>query len=124
MHLTNIIYTNRMDEAVAFYEAIGLTRANPGEINAWWNVLTMGDAEVALHWNQDAPLPKPSSRLEMHFTTSDAAELDRLFTTFQEKGLALVGPIETLEGVGRFFVLTDPDGLPVQFNSIEREDSA
>lgn len=120
MHLTNIIYTNRMEEAVAFYEGIGLTRVNPDDINEWWNVLTMGDAEVALHWNQGQALPEPSSRLEMHFTTADAAELDNLFTTFREKGLALAGSIETLEGVGRFFVLTDPDGLKVQFNSIER----
>jgi|GEM_PF-2655823 len=117
MKLMNIIYTNNMTESVAFYEAIGLQPTQPGSIDAWWNVLTLGDAEVALHWNGDEPLPEPSSRLELHFTLPDS-ELDKTWADIQNKGLLPGSPIEMLDGVGRYFWLTDPDGMKVQFNGI------
>lgn len=117
MKMMNIIYTNTMAEAVAFYKAIGLQPMRPGTIDEWWNVLTLGDAEVALHWNAGDPLPEPSSRLELHFALPDR-DLDDTYADFQRKGLIPGSPIEMLEGVGRYFWLTDPDGMKVQFNGI------
>lgn len=111
LRLLNIIYTNHMAASVDFYEQLGLFRREDGEINQWWNEFPIGDATLALHWNRDQPLPTQSNP-ELHIQASPA-EFKSLYAD-----VANLGPsdISKLEGSGRFFTVTDPNGVRVQIN--------
>lgn len=111
LRLLNIVYTNAMADSVAFYEQLGLFRREDGEVNQWWNEFPVGDATVALHWNRDQPLPTGSNP-ELHLQASKS-EFAALYVD-----VASLQPSEitTLEGVGRYFTVTDPSGVRVQIN--------
>ena len=111
LRLLNIIYTNQMEESVAFYERLGLFRKEDGEINQWWNEFPIGDASLALHWNNDEPLPAESNP-ELHLQASPA-EFDRVYKNIADFSPSEIG---TLEGMGRIFTVRDPNGVRVQFN--------
>lgn len=111
MKLLNIIYTNDMAESVAFYEKLGLFRREDGEINQWWNEFQVGDASLALHWNQDASLPA-TGHPELNFQMESSA-FDSLYAAVSDLN---PGEIATLEGMGRFFTVVDPNGIKLQFN--------
>lgn len=114
MHMMNVIYVRDMARSVAFYESLGLTRSGTGPIDAWWNEFAIGDAVIALHAAGDRAIPEPSKHLELHLQVPPD-ELDRLYALCMEKGYPNGGPISEM-GFGRFFWITDPDGLWVQFN--------
>lgn len=118
MRLMNIIYVSDMPRAVDFYEAIGLQRAAGGEADPMWNEFDIGDARVALHAMDADQIPTPSKHLEFHLQVP-GDELERLHTTCTEAGHPVSGPIQDI-GFGRFFWVTDPDGLWVQFNEEAR----
>ncbi len=111
LRLQNILYTNHMEESVAFYEKLGLHRREDGEVNRWWNEFSVGDASLALHWNRDEALPATSNP-ELHLLAGGAR--------FEEmhRDMAEYGPseIQTLERMGRFFTVVDPNGVRVQVN--------
>lgn len=111
LRLLNIIYTNDMATSVAFYEKLGLFRKEDGEINQWWNEFPIGDARLALHWNNDEPIPVGSNP-ELHLQVS-AAEFEAIY---REVGSLSPSEIATLDGLGRYFTLTDPNGVRVQLN--------
>ena len=111
LRLVNIIYTNHMAESVAFYEDLGLFRREDGDVSQWWNEFPVGDATLALHWNQDQPLPTASNP-ELHLNVSHA-EFDATYAAIAGLHPSEIG---TLEGIGRFFTVTDPNGVRVQLN--------
>ncbi len=109
MHLSAIAYVKDMDRAVAFYESLGFQRE--GEPSPMWTEFAFGDATFALHRAMSDEMPPPSDRLTLNVTV-DGASLDRLHATCQERGYPIGGPIQDI-GFGRFFTVTDPDGLTV-----------
>lgn len=111
MKLLNIIYTNEMEASVAFYETLGLFRKEDGEVNEWWNEFPIGDASLALHWNEDRELPTESNP-ELHLQVS-AAVFEDVHANMAEYSPA---GIETMRDIGRFFTVTDPNGVRVQLN--------
>lgn len=113
MKLQNIIYTNHMVDSVAFYEKLGLFREVDGEVNAWWNEFPVGDAILALHWNQDEPLPTQSNP-ELHFKL-DTAAFEALHTALSDHN---PDEMKTLEGIGRTFSVLDPNDVRVHINEI------
>ena len=115
MKLMNIAYTNDMHASVAFFDKLGLQRDQPDAISDWWNQYSVGDATLALHWNQGNELPT-SSNPELHFTVGDG-ELDRLYAQLDADGADLEGEIFQLDGMPtRTFVVRDPSGIRVQIN--------
>lgn len=117
MHLMNVIYVSDMKKSVAFYESIGLRRRDDGPVDDWWNEFSIGDAVIALHWGGERAIPEPSKHLELHLQVP-GEELDRLYAFCVEQGYPNGGPISEM-GFGRFFWITDPDGLWVQFNEAQ-----
>lgn len=111
LRLLNIIYTNDMPASVAFYEKLGLFRKEDGEINSWWNEFAIGDASLALHWNNDEPVPMGSNP-ELHLQVR-TAEFEAIYHAV---GSFSPSEIATLEGLGRYFTITDPNGVRVQLN--------
>ena len=111
LRLLNIIYTNDMEKSVHFYEKLGLFRSVDGEIDTWWNDFPVGNASLALHWNDGKPLPTESNP-ELHFQMSHS-EFEAVYAAI---GDLAPSPVETMEGVGRFFTVTDPNGVRVQVN--------
>lgn len=111
VRLLNIIYTNDMEKSVAFYEKLGLFRSVDGEVDQWWNDFPIGNATLALHWNDDKPLP-PESNPELHLQMSQS-EFEAVYAEISD---LVPSPVETMEGVGRFFTVTDPNGVRVQVN--------
>lgn len=109
--ILNIIYTNDMVASVAFYERLGLFRKEDGEVNTWWNEFPIGDATLALHWNADKPLPTASNP-ELHLQMR-ADEFDAVYAAIAD---LQPGEMGTLEGMGRFFTVTDPAGVKIQIN--------
>lgn len=109
--LLNIIYTNDMQASVAFYEQLGLFRRVDGEVDDWWNEFPIGDAVLALHWNDDKPLPVESNP-ELHLQMNQP-EFEALHVRIADLSPSIV---ETMEGVGRYFTVTDPSGVRVQIN--------
>lgn len=111
LRLLNIVYTNHMAESVAFYEQLGMFRREDGEVNSWWNEFAIGDASLALHWHRDQPLPTESNP-ELHLQ-ANTAEFEAIHTAVAtQQGSA----ISTMENVGRFFTVVDPNGVRVQVN--------
>lgn len=111
--LLNIIYTNDMTASVAFYEALGLDRKIAGEVDPWWNEFTLDHAALALHWNEGRELATTSNP-ELHLQVA-ADEFDAVYdavASLQPSGM------QELEGLGRYFVLTDPNGVRVQINEV------
>lgn len=111
--LLNIIYTNDMSASVSFYEQLGLVRAVDGEVDEWWNEFPIGDASLALHWNEGRELPAHSNP-ELHLQMS-RSEFEAIYA---EIGDLAPSPVELMEGVGRYFTVTDPGGVRVQVNEV------
>jgi uncharacterized glyoxalase superfamily protein PhnB len=109
MQLSVIAYVRDMTRSVAFYESLGFARK--GEASPMWAEFAFGDATFALHSAMSEEPPAPSDRLTLNVTV-DRATLDRLHTLCAERGYPLSGAIQDI-GFGRFFTVTDPDGLPV-----------
>lgn len=112
--LLNIIYTNDMTASVAFYEKLGLFRNVDGEIDEWWNEFPVGNASIALHWNDGKPLPTESNP-ELHLQMNNG----EFESVYAEIGDLRPSPVQMLEGMGRFFTVTDPSGVRVQVNEVE-----
>lgn len=113
MRLLNILYTNDMEASVAFYERLGLFRKEDGEVSKWWNEFAVGDGSIALHWNSDEPLPttsNPELHLQVRF-----AEFESIHAAMSEHSPS---EIQTLERMGRFFTVTDPNGVRIQINEV------
>lgn len=113
MKLLNIIYTNNQADSVAFYERLGLLRKEDGEVNQWWNEFPIGDASLALHWNQDKELPTQSNP-ELNFQV-ETAQFDQLYASLGDLNPS---GISTLQGLGRTFTVTDPNGVVVHINEV------
>lgn len=113
LRLLNILYTNDMVGSVAFYEQLGLFRNINGDIDKWWNEFPIGDATLALHWNDGKPLPTESNP-ELHLQMS-RSEFEAVYAEITD---LVPSPVETLEGVGRYFTVTDPNGIRVQINEV------
>lgn len=110
--LLNIIYTNDMAESVRFYEELGLKREIEGDVDQWWNAFALGSGALALHWNNNQELPVPGGNPDLNLSVP-ANRFDSVYTN-----AASLSPseINTLEGLGRYFVLTDPNGVRIQIN--------
>lgn len=111
LRLLNIIYTNEMDKSVEFYEKLGLFREVDGEIDQWWNAFPVGNASLALHWNDGKQLPTESNP-ELHLQMS-SSEFEAVYAEISD---LVPSPVETMEGVGRYFTVVDPNGVRVQVN--------
>jgi hypothetical protein len=111
--LLNILYTNQMEASVAFYVRLGLFRKEDGEINKWWNEFAIGDASIALHWNSDQPLPTASNP-EIHLQVS-RAEFEAIYADINAYSPS---EIQTLERMGRFFTVVDPNGVELRVNEV------
>lgn len=112
MKLQTIIFVKDMPAAVAFYERLGLDRANPGEIDAFWNEFQLEGGSLALHHGEDG-LPPVSNRAECWLQVSADGSLERILATCQAAGDTVLAGIDDM-GFGRFIRLADPDGFPVQ----------
>jgi predicted enzyme related to lactoylglutathione lyase len=115
LRLLNILYTNHMSESVAFYERLGLFRREDGDVNQWWNEFQLGDATLALHWNRDEPLPTESNP-ELHLQ-ANRAEFEAIYRDMADHQPS---EMQTLERMGRFFTVVDPNGVQVQVNEQAR----
>ncbi len=113
LRLLNIIYTNSMQESVAFYEQLGLFRNVDGEVDKWWNEFPVGNASLALHWNEGKELPAGSNP-ELHLQMTQS-EFDAVYA---EIGDLAPSPVDMMEGIGRYFTVTDPNGVRVQINEV------
>lgn len=111
--LLNIVYTNDMPASVVFYEQLGLFRKVDGDVDEWWNEFPIGDASLALHWNDGKPLPTESNP-ELHLQMS-RSEFEAVYA---EIGDLAPSPVDLMEGVGRYFTVIDPNGLRVQVNEV------
>lgn len=111
--LLNIVYTNEMEKSVAFYEALGLFRKVDGEVDQWWNEFPIGDASLALHWNEDKALPEASNP-ELHLQMTR----DEFEAVYAEISDLAPSPMDTMEGVGRYYTVIDPSGVRVQINEL------
>lgn len=111
LRLLNIIYTNGMEESVAFYEKLGLFRSVDGDIDQWWNEFPVGDATLALHWNDNKQLPTTSNP-ELHLQMSKS-EFEAVYAEISDLSPS---PVSLMEGVGRYFTVIDPSGVRVQIN--------
>lgn len=111
LRLLNIIYTNDMKASVVFYEQLGLFRKEDGEVNQWWNEFPIGNAAIALHWNDDQPLPTESNP-ELHLGAS-SIEFESIHAAMAEHSPSA---IDVMDGVGRYFTVIDPNGVRVQIN--------
>ena len=111
--LLNILYTNDMAASVAFYEQLGLFRSVDGEIDDWWNEFPIGDASLALHWNEGKPLPTGANP-ELHLQMSQS-EFEAVYAEISDLAPS---PVDHMEGVGRYFTVTDPSGVRVQVNEV------
>jgi catechol 2,3-dioxygenase-like lactoylglutathione lyase family enzyme len=108
----NVIYVSDMKRSVAFYEALGLKRRQPGEPDPDWNQFLIGDAALALHG--DGALEATSRRVELHLLLEPDGALDRLFATAHVHNLDVEGEIRR-EPFGRVFEVRDPDGQALVF---------
>lgn len=113
MQLCAIAHVTDMERSVAFYELLGLSRGTD-VIDDHWNEFHLGDAILALHVVDPNELSPPSDHLALNLNVSPG-ELERLYSLCDERGYTTGGPIQDV-GFGRFFWVTDPDNLPVQFN--------
>lgn len=115
MNLMTMIYTNAMAESVAFFEQAGLTRDGDGPVDQWWNQFTVGDAVLALHWNEDKPLENGTNpQLHIHVSPED---VDRIHAHFKTTGVEMSPEPYELGGMDqRTFFVTDPNGIKVFFN--------
>lgn len=111
--ILNIVYTNDMSASVAFYEQLGLFRSADGEIDDWWNEFPVGDAVLALHWNNGDALPTESNP-ELHFQMI-ASEFEAVYAEISDLAPS---PVAAMEGVGRYFTVNDPNGVRVQVNEV------
>lgn len=114
MNLVVMAYVSDMKRAVAFYESLGLSRRNHGEIDPMWNEFAIGGATFALHRANPDAIKPASDHLSLNLQVAPD-EFDRIFSICQEHGYPISASIQDI-GFGRFFWVTDPDGLPVQFN--------
>lgn len=113
MELSVIIYVSDMERSVAFYESLGLSRHGDG-IDPHWNEFHIGDAILALHRAEPGDIQPASDHLSLNLNVKPG-KLDRLFAICKDKGYPIGAPIQDI-GFGRFFWITDLDGLPVQLN--------
>lgn len=112
MKLQTIIYVKDMAAAVAFYERLGLERANPGPVDAFWNEFQLDGGSLALH-HADDELSPVSSRSECWLQVPADGSLERILASCQAAGDTVLSGVDDL-GFGRFIRLADPDGFPVQ----------
>lgn len=111
MNLSVTVYVSDMNRAVAFYEAFGFTRN--GEIDARWTELRNdGGSRIGLHGPLNDRLEPVGGRMELTFDIRGEGALDRLYETCRTHGYEIGAEIRDI-GFGRFFWVTDPDGLPV-----------
>jgi len=115
MRLLVIVYASDMTKSVPFYEALGLMRSSPGEIDAMWNQFELGDGALALHGLGAGDLPVSTGRVQVNLGVPADGSLDAVFARCKELDYEIGTGIDD-QGFGRFFWVRDPDGLPVQIN--------
>ncbi|HYH11123.1 MAG TPA: VOC family protein [Thermomicrobiales bacterium] len=116
MDLSIIAYVSEMERSVAFYDSLGFRQI--GKSSPMWTAYAFGGAMFALHRVMTEELPPASDRLTLNIAVS-GEELQRLYALCQERGYQVSGPITDV-GFGPHFRVTDPDGLPIQFNERTR----
>ena len=114
MKLMIMTYVSDMARAVAFYESLGLRRVTTGDPDPMWNEFAIGDATLALHGADASTLQPPGTRPQLNLIVPPG-EIERLYARCEALGHPIGAPIQDI-GFGRFFWVTDPDGLPVQIN--------
>ena len=115
MKLMATVFVSDMTASVRFYESLGLTRSESGEISPYWNEFAIGDAKLALHHASADEIQPASRHLELNFNIPAGGALDALLDSCRALGHPIGGEISE-QGFGRFFWISDPDGLPIQFN--------
>ncbi len=117
MQLMPIVYVTDMPRAVAFYEALGL-KTTTEQRDGYWIELTLGDAILALHKDQNLPDPHHNQRLMLTLVTHEP--LEKLVEQLNRAGITPKRGVAD-EAFGRSLLLYDPDGLPVQINEHDVE---
>lgn len=103
-----IVYVSDMTRSLQFYQGLGFTVHNEGQV---WSELRLGEHRLALHTTH--PLPTGALRIELAFASH--MRLEELITQLEEAGIAIENEIAD-EAFGRSLLLRDPDGLPLQIN--------
>ena len=114
MQLTLMTMVSNMGQSVAFYESLGLTRSSEGQIDEYWNTFAIGGALLALHIAHGDDLQPATTHTQLVLNVPTGSELDEAFSRCTSLAHPVQGGIED-QGFGRFFRLTDPDGLTIQF---------
>ena len=108
MRLQPIVYVTDMDRALRWYAA--LLGCEPVVRGGYWSSFALGDAQLALHLSDDAPVP-------------GGVELSLVVTEPLEAVIGRVTPVRGIadEAFGRSIVVADPDGTRIQVNEHDPE---
>jgi len=103
-----IVYVMDMARSLTFYQALGATVKNQGNM---WSELRFGAAALALHLVDSVSHEGQQIALAM----TAQRPLEFILTTLQQAGIE--PPQEIVdEAFGRSLTIHDPDGLPIQIN--------
>lgn len=114
LRLQPMVHVQKMDAAVAFYEALGAT-VRHGSRDGDFVMLGIGDSELALLAHPPNP-EQNEGTVELNFDTT--GDLDDLQKRLIDAGVRVITPV-TDEGFGRQLQVATPDGLLVKINHLE-----
>lgn len=113
--LWTTLYVKDMEESLSFYQDIlGLSIANRFQARPGVEIVFLGDGEtkVELIWDQEKKNPSMGQDISLGFQVDSLA--DQL-EFIKEKGIPILrGPIEPNPST-KFFFISDPNGLTIQF---------
>lgn len=108
MKLQPIVYVTNMDQAIAWYTT--LLGIEPSVASEYWTSYTVGGANLALHFSDEASVP---GAVELSLVTEEPLE------TVMARVTAVDGITE--QPFGRSIVVVDPDGTKIQVNEHNAE---
>ncbi|MDQ2812452.1 MAG: VOC family protein [Actinomycetota bacterium] len=116
LSLQPMVHVERMDAAVAFYEALGATVAH-GSRDGDFVMMQIGSSRLGLLAHP--PNPEQNEGLvELNFDTGEP--LDVVERRLRDAGVTIVQPV-TDQGFGRQLQISTPDGLLVKVNELDEE---
>jgi catechol 2,3-dioxygenase-like lactoylglutathione lyase family enzyme len=103
-----IVYVTDMGKSLAFYQALGFSVKNEGQV---WSELRMGDAGLALHGTDETA----SGTQRMGLAMTAYQPLEMILIELTSAGISITNEIVD-EAFGRSLLIRDPDGMPIQLN--------
>jgi lactoylglutathione lyase len=109
------IFVGNLEESISFYENIvGLTvkRRLPAAPDQEIAFLGEGETEIELIYNKKKEEISVGQDISLGFET---ASVDELIVQLREKGVPLISDIIQPNPQVKFFFVTDPNGVKIQF---------